>query len=67
MAVPRAQLASYDALDTPAGARERGRLLGANPLAILVPCHRVTRGREMPDEYVGGAERRLALCALERS
>ena len=48
MAVPRAQLASYDVLDTPAGARERGRLLGSNPLAILVPCHRVLRGRETP-------------------
>jgi Fe2+ or Zn2+ uptake regulation protein/O6-methylguanine-DNA--protein-cysteine methyltransferase len=67
MAVPRAQLASYDTLDTPAEARERGLVLGANPLAILIPCHRVTRGRELPDEYVGGAERRLALCELERS
>lgn len=67
MAVPRARLASYDALDTPAGARELGRTLGSNPLAILVPCHRVTRGREMPGEYVGGAERRLALIELERS
>ena len=66
MAVPRAQLASYDALESAAGARELGRTLGANPLAILVPCHRVTRGREMPDEYVGGAERRLALVELER-
>ena len=51
----------------PRSARERGLVLGANPLAILIPCHRVTRGREMPDEYVGGAERRLALCELERS
>jgi Fe2+ or Zn2+ uptake regulation protein/O6-methylguanine-DNA--protein-cysteine methyltransferase len=67
MVVPRAQLASYDALDTPVGARERGLVLGANPLAILVPCHRVTRGRELPDEYVGGAARRFALCELERS
>ena len=67
MAVPRAQLASYDALDSTAGARELGRTLGANPLALLVPCHRVMRGREMPDEYVGGAARRLALVELERS
>ena len=67
MAVPRGQPTSYDALDTPAGATERGRVLGANPLAILVPCHRVTRGREMPSEYVGGAERRLALFELERA
>ena len=66
MAVPRAQSTSYDALDTPASATERGRVLGANPLAILVPCHRVTRGRETPSEYVGGAERRLALFDLER-
>ena len=67
MAVPRAQLASYDVLDTPAGARERGRVLGSNPLALLIPCHRVMRGREMPGDYVGGAERRLALVDFERS
>jgi Fur family transcriptional regulator, stress-responsive regulator len=66
MAVPRAQLASYEALDTPAGARERGLVLGSNPLVIFIPCHRVTRGREVPGEYVGGPERRLALCELER-
>lgn len=67
MSVPRAQLASYDALDTPAGARERGRVLGSNPLVILIPCHRVMRGREVPGDYVGGTERRLALCELERA
>jgi Fe2+ or Zn2+ uptake regulation protein/O6-methylguanine-DNA--protein-cysteine methyltransferase len=66
MAVPRAQLASYDALATPAGARERGLALGANPLAVLIPCHRVMRGREVPGDYVGGTERRLALCELEQ-
>ena len=67
MAVPRGQQASYEALDTPAPARERGRILGSNPLAILVPCHRITRGSELPKEYVGGAERRLALNELERA
>jgi len=67
MAVPRARVASYHQLDAPADARECGLALGHNPLAILIPCHRVTRGREMPDEYVGGPERRRALCELERS
>jgi Fur family transcriptional regulator, stress-responsive regulator len=62
---PRAQSISYELLDTTATASERGRVLGANPLAILVPCHRVTRGREIPAEYVGGAERRRALRELE--
>jgi methylated-DNA-[protein]-cysteine S-methyltransferase len=45
---------------------ERGRALGANPLPILVPCHRVARGRETACEYAGGAERRLARFELER-
>jgi Fe2+ or Zn2+ uptake regulation protein/O6-methylguanine-DNA--protein-cysteine methyltransferase len=67
MAVPRARQASYDALDTPATAAERGSVLGGNPLAILVPCHRVTRGHELAAEYVGGVERRLALLELERA
>jgi Fur family transcriptional regulator, stress-responsive regulator len=67
MAIPRSQVASYDVLDTPAGPRERGVALGANPLVILVPCHRVMRGQEVPGDYVGGPERRLALCELEGS
>jgi Fe2+ or Zn2+ uptake regulation protein/O6-methylguanine-DNA--protein-cysteine methyltransferase len=66
MAVPRAQEASYETLDTRADAGERGRVLGSNPLAILVPCHRITRGRERPDEYVGGGDLRRALLELER-
>jgi Fur family ferric uptake transcriptional regulator len=66
MSIPRSQQTSYDRLDTPASALERGRVLGANPLVLLVPCHRVTRGGEVPDEYVGGAERRHALNELER-
>jgi Fur family transcriptional regulator, stress-responsive regulator len=65
MAVPYSQQASYESLDTPAPPWERGRVLGCNPLAILVPCHRVTRGNELPEEYVGGAERRLALNERE--
>jgi Fe2+ or Zn2+ uptake regulation protein/O6-methylguanine-DNA--protein-cysteine methyltransferase len=56
---------SYDTLRTPADAGERGHALGSNPLAIVVPCHRVTRGRQVPTAYVGGAERRLALRRLD--
>jgi O-6-methylguanine DNA methyltransferase len=63
--IPRGHNASYETLDTPAGARERGRVLGANPLAILVPCHRVTRGRAAMPDYVGGPEQLRALRAIE--
>ena len=55
------QTRSYAALRSDADAHERGRTLGANPLAIVVPCHRVTRGREITDVYVGGAERKQLL------
>lgn len=57
---------SYEGLRTDAGARARGLTLGANPLAIVVPCHRVTRGREITGAYVGGAERKHLLRQHER-
>lgn len=66
-AVPRAHQSSYDVLETPVDAAERGRVLGANPLAILVPCHRVMRGQEIPADYVGGTEQRQLLLELERA
>jgi O-6-methylguanine DNA methyltransferase len=65
-AVPAGQRASYETLATAAAAPERGRALGANPLVLLVPCHRVVRGRTLPGDYVGGAQRRVALLELER-
>ena len=67
LAIPRGQDASYEALDPATEALERGRILGANPVAILVPCHRVTLGHEVPGEYVGGVDKRDALRELERA
>jgi O6-methylguanine-DNA--protein-cysteine methyltransferase len=66
MAIPPGHDVSYELLDTPAGARERGLALGRNPLAVLIPCHRVTRGREVPSEYVGGSDQLQALRSIER-
>lgn len=65
-AVGRGRSASYETLSTDADAGERGAVLGANPIAILIPCHRINRGREIPGAYVGGAERRIALRRYER-
>jgi O-6-methylguanine DNA methyltransferase len=67
MAAPRGQDVSYETLETPRSAEARGRALGSNPLAIIIPCHRITRGRETAGEYVGGVERLHALRELERS
>jgi O6-methylguanine-DNA--protein-cysteine methyltransferase len=32
--------------------------MGANPIPIIAPCHRVTRGVEIPTTFVGGPDRR---------
>ena len=37
----------------------------ANPIPIVAPCHRVTRGVETPITFVGGPERRRWLQAYE--
>jgi O-6-methylguanine DNA methyltransferase len=60
-----AQERSYDELGTDAPVRRRGLALGANPLAIVVPCHRVTRGRDVLEAYIGGARRKHLLRAHE--
>lgn len=67
MGAPRGEDLPYDLLDTGAPAEKRGQILGSNPVAILVPCHRVTRGREIAADYVGGPERRRILRELERA
>jgi methylated-DNA-[protein]-cysteine S-methyltransferase len=46
--------------------RRLGEALGANPVPIVVPCHRVIRGVEIPAAFVGGRERRLWLLEHER-
>lgn len=43
----------------------RSKLM-ANPLPILVPCHRVVPRRSGPGSYIGGAKRKAQLLALER-
>ena len=63
--IPYAGSLSYERLGGELSARDCGRLMGANPLALLVPCHRVSRGSDRPEVYVGGAERLRALRALE--
>ncbi len=65
--VPYAATRSYDRLGSAAEPYDLGFALGTNPMPFLFPCHRVTRGQELPRTYVGGLERRAALIALESS
>jgi methylated-DNA-[protein]-cysteine S-methyltransferase len=54
------------AAGSPRGSRAAGNALGANPLPIVVPCHRVLRSGGALGGYTGGTERKARLLALER-
>ena len=56
---------SYDRLAGDLTPYQRGYAMGTNPMPILYPCHRITRGVEQPDTYIGGAARRKELLAIE--
>lgn len=56
-----------DALGEPGAARAVGQALGANPFAIIVPCHRVLAAGHQPGGFSarGGALTKLRMLAIE--
>ncbi len=68
-AVPHGETVSYGALAArlgrPGGAQAVGAANGQNPVAIVVPCHRVVGADGALVGYAGGLERKRALLALE--
>ena len=64
--IPYAGHASYLHVADGLTPRELGRWLGANPMPVIFPCHRVARGKEVPEAFVGGIERRRWLESHER-
>jgi methylated-DNA-[protein]-cysteine S-methyltransferase len=53
------------AIGNPRASRATGNALGANPLPIVVPCHRVVRSGGAVGHYTGGPEKKLKLLELE--
>lgn len=49
----------------PSAARAAGAACGANPVAIIVPCHRVIGSNGSLTGYAGGLPRKLALLKHE--
>jgi methylated-DNA-[protein]-cysteine S-methyltransferase len=53
------------AVGRPAAVRAVGSAVGANPLGIVVPCHRIIGRDGTLTGYAGGIERKAKLLALE--
>jgi len=54
-----------EALGHPGAARAVGTALAANPLAYVVPCHRVIRATGETGQYRWGTERKAQMLAWE--
>jgi len=70
--VPRGAVVTYGRLAGRVGlpkgaARALGQAVGANPVAVLIPCHRVLRATGALGGYRWGTERKLALLAREEA
>ncbi|SVB73918.1 uncharacterized protein METZ01_LOCUS226772, partial [marine metagenome] len=67
--IPYGRIVSYgdiaDELGEPGAARAVGQAVGANPLPILVPCHRVVRSDGKLGGYSGGLRRKVLLLGIE--
>lgn len=70
-AIPYGQTRTYgqiaQAVGNPKAARAVGMANHHNPLAILIPCHRVVGARGKLTGYAGGLDRKAFLLELERS
>lgn len=71
MDVPAGTTRTYSALAArigkPAAMRAVGAANGANPIAILVPCHRLVGANGALTGYAGGLERKRWLLGHERA
>ena len=67
--IPPGESLSYAALAARAGkpgaSRAAGSACGANPVAVLIPCHRARRGDGTPGGYAYGLERKAKLLERE--
>ena len=67
--VPFGETITYDDLarraGSPGASRAAGQANGSNPVAIVVPCHRVIRASGEPGGYAGGRDRKRRLLELE--
>lgn len=54
-------------IGSPGSSRAVGNAAGANPLWIVIPCHRLVGANALPGGYRWGEEMKLRLLDLEQS
>jgi len=69
LTIPMGRTCSYAdiaaKIGKPSASRAVGSAVGANPVSLLVPCHRVLRGDGGVGGYAWGVERKTLILALE--
>lgn len=69
--IPKGGLVTYQtiakAIDRPTASRAVGNAVGKNPIAYLIPCHRVIRASGEVGNYRWGTERKGAILGWEAS
>ncbi|GAA0414846.1 methylated-DNA--[protein]-cysteine S-methyltransferase [Cocleimonas flava] len=67
--IPLGQLNTYgniaDIIKRPKASRAVGTAIGGNPVAFLIPCHRVIRASGVSGGYMWGQERKSAMLGWE--
>ena len=67
--IPMGKLSTYgniaQAVNSPKAARAVGSAIGDNPVAYLIPCHRIIRATGLFGEYMWGAKRKTAIIGWE--
>ena len=68
--IPYGTTVSYkevaDSVSRPAGVRAVANAIGANPLSILIPCHRVVGSNGSLTGYAGGLTAKQYLSGMEK-
>jgi AraC family transcriptional regulator, regulatory protein of adaptative response / methylated-DNA-[protein]-cysteine methyltransferase len=67
--IPSGNLSTYgtiaNKIQSPTASRAVGTAIGSNPVAFLVPCHRVIRGTGIIGDYHWGTNRKTAILGWE--
>ena len=67
--IPMGRLSTYgtiaDEIQNPKASRAVGTAIGSNPVAFLIPCHRVIQSTGLPGGYMWGTTRKAAMIGWE--